>query len=496
VHSQALRAVIGMGAPFDDPTIDPFRAAFDAAPEAMLIFDDAGRLVEANAAACLLCGVARLDLLGRPVNDFLAPGREGVAQQSRLTFQSMGQLAGEFQMRRSDGEVRYVECKATAHFLPGRHLAVVRDITAHKSAQAQTARQLSLLSALRSVDRTITASRDLRVTLDVILAQVALHLGADAGAVARLHPLTQALEYVAWRGFRRESPPRAHLYVGAGPAGQVALDGRPLWVPNLAAACLNRPAPFPAEHFHAYYAVPLQAQGHLYGVLEVFHRLPLDLTGDALEFLAALGDQAADAIEHTALLEDLQRSNLELALAYDITLEGWSRALDLRDRETEGHTRRVTERTVALATMMGLGNGELVHIRRGALLHDIGKMGIPDAILLKPGPLTEDEWAVMRRHPVYAYELLHPIAFLRPALDIPYCHHEHWNGGGYPRGLWGEQIPRAARIFAVVDVWDALTSDRPYRRAWPETQVLGHIEALAGTVFDPQVVEIFLQSQR
>ncbi len=189
---------------------------------------------------------------------------------------------------------------------------------------------------------------------------------------------------------------------------------------------------------------------------------------------------------------ELEQANVELAEAYDTTLEGWSRALELRDQETDGHTRRVTDMTLRLARAMGLPESEVVHLRRGALLHDIGKMAIPDGILLKPGPLTSKEWALMRHHPVYAHELLAPIRFLEPALAIPYCHHERWDGSGYPRGLKGEEIPLAARLFAVVDAWDALRSERPYHRALPETEVRAQIRSLAGTHFDPTVVGAFL----
>ena len=206
--------------------------------------------------------------------------------------------------------------------------------------------------------------------------------------------------------------------------------------------------------------------------------------------------QAAITLENAALLARLQSSNSELAVAYDATLEGWSRALDLRDQETEGHSQRVTEETLRLALHLGVGHDELVHMRRGAILHDIGKMAIPDAILLKPGRLTEAEWAIMHNHPTLAYELLSPIAFLAPALAIPYCHHEKWNGSGYPRGLAGEQIPFAARIFAVADVWDALSFDRPYRRAWPAGRVRDHIAAQAGTPVDPRVVVEFLRRRQ
>lgn len=189
---------------------------------------------------------------------------------------------------------------------------------------------------------------------------------------------------------------------------------------------------------------------------------------------------------------DLQRAHTDLAEAYEATIEGWSHVLDLRDKETEGHTQRVTEITVRLARALGVPEEQIIHIRRGALLHDIGKMAIPDGILQKPGPLTEDEWREMRRHPEYAHEMIFPIIYLRPALDIPYCHHERWDGTGYPRGLKGDEIPLSARIFSIVDVWDALLSNRPYRQGCTEESVLEYIKNHAGTSFDPNLVQEFL----
>jgi putative two-component system response regulator len=188
---------------------------------------------------------------------------------------------------------------------------------------------------------------------------------------------------------------------------------------------------------------------------------------------------------------NIEEAHAQLLSAYDATIEGWSRAMDLRDKETEGHTLRVTELSLQLARRMGISEGELVFIRHGALLHDIGKLGVPDAILHKTGKLTGEEWVVMRKHPQFAYEMLYPIEYLRPALDIPYCHHEKWDGTGYPRGLKGEEIPLAARIFAIVDVWDALTSDRPYRPAWEKEQALEYVNEQAGKHFDPRVVQEF-----
>ena len=193
------------------------------------------------------------------------------------------------------------------------------------------------------------------------------------------------------------------------------------------------------------------------------------------------------------MVSSLYQSKMDLLIAYDSTLEGWSTALELRDRETEGHTQRVTGMTLDLALLMGIDGEALIHIRRGSLLHDIGKMGIPDSILLKPDSLTEDEWAIMRMHPVYAYEMLWGIEYLRPAVEIPYCHHERWDGTGYPRGILGAEIPIAARVFAIIDVWDAMRSDRPYRQALPVDVVCQYISTSSGKHFDPQVTEAFFE---
>jgi len=190
---------------------------------------------------------------------------------------------------------------------------------------------------------------------------------------------------------------------------------------------------------------------------------------------------------------NLHEAHTQLLDAYEATIEGWTRALDLRDKETEGHSRRVTEITINLGRAYGLNDDELLQVRRGALLHDMGKMGIPDAILHKAGALNDDEWIIMRKHPQFAFEMLNTVEYLKPALDIPYCHHEKWDGSGYPRGLKGEEIPIVARLFAIVDVWDALTSDRPYRAAWKKEDALAYIKDQSGKHFDPKVVDLFLK---
>ncbi len=370
----------------------------------------------------------------------------------------------------------------------------ISDISERKRAEMEIIRQSERVKALRNIDIAISSSMDLKLVLNVILREVASQLGSDAGDILLLERYTQELEFGEGFGFRSPQKQDSRLRLGQGLAGKVALKRKLISIPDLEEHddFFTRRGLFNEEGFVTYFGVPLVAKGKLTGVLEVFHRSHFSPEPGWSDFLEALAGQAAIAIDNATLFDDLQRSNIELMMAYDKTLEGWSAALDLRDEETEGHTQRVTEMTVKLAEKMGISKRDLVYVRRGALLHDIGKMGIPDHILLKPGKLTDEEWETMRKHPIYAYELLKPIEYLGPALDIPYCHHEKWDGSGYPRGLAGENIPLAARIFAIVDIYDALTSNRPYRAAWSKEKTLEHIQSLSGSHLDPEVVKAFL----
>jgi response regulator RpfG family c-di-GMP phosphodiesterase len=363
----------------------------------------------------------------------------------------------------------------------------------NKANQEQVQDQLQRLSALHNIDVAINCSMDLRATLNILLTHVMAQLKVDASDVVLYNWHSRSYEYVTGSGFNT----RFIENIGSGRniAEKAILERRTIHISRLT----DQPVPgsfinlWEKENFVDYWGVPLIAKGVVKGVIEVYHREPFTSDSDWVNYLETLAGQAAIAIDNAEMFEGLQRSNYELRLAYDATIEGWSHALDLRDKETEGHAQRVTEMTLKLATSMGINNSDLVHIRRGALLHDIGKVGVSDNILLKPGSLTEEEWEIMRMHPQYAYDMLSSVTYLQKALDIPYCHHEKWDGSGYPRGLKGDQIPMAARIFAVVDVWDALSSDRPYRKAWQPEEVLGYIQDQAGKHFDPDVVELFLK---
>ncbi len=355
-------------------------------------------------------------------------------------------------------------------------------------------RRLERLSALRNIDQAITGNLDLNITLEIVVAQIILQLDVDAADILLYQNEFQQLRYAAGSGFRSQTFQYTKLRLGVGCAGKAALERRIIHLENLKEEkhdfCFS--PSFYEEEFVEYFGVPLISKGKVIGVLEIFNRKPAYPDAEWMSFMDTLAGQAAIAIDNINMFSKLQISNMELIHAYDSTIEGWAHALELRDMETEGHSRRVVELTLNIARLMGVNDQELLHIRRGALLHDIGKIGVPDRILQKPGPLSEEEWAVMREHPEYAYRLLSPIQYLKPALDIPYSHHERWDGSGYPRGLKGEEIPIAARIFAIVDVWDALLSNRPYRNAWPEEKVINYLLEQSGKEFDPEIVAVFV----
>jgi putative nucleotidyltransferase with HDIG domain len=397
--------------------------------------------------------------------------------------------------------VMFVNVKLPRELTPGElriinALAEIGGNSIHRMyLHEQTVRQLERLAALRSIDLAISSVFDLQITLTILINEVIRQLNVDAASVLLIQPGSSHLEYVAGQGFYTHKIESTNQRIGEGHASQAVMERHIIQIPDLAKpdGKFVRAQLLAEEEFVSYYAVPLISKGEVKGVLEIFNRSRLNPDREWLDFLETLGGQTAIAIENSILFQDLQRSNFELALAYEATIEGWSRALDLRDRETEGHTQRVTDLTLKLARKMGLSEERLTLIRRGALLHDIGKMGIPDYILLKPEELTEAEQQNMQQHPQFAYDLLEPIAYLRDALNIPYCHHEKWDGTGYPRRLAGNQIPLEARLFAIVDVWDALTTDRPYRKGWPKKKALQYIQEESGKHFDPKMVEIFLQ---
>ena len=375
-----------------------------------------------------------------------------------------------------------------------KFMLIARDITECREIKIKMERQVQQMSILRSIDLAIASGLDLHLLLSMLLDRVLTLMHVDAATVLLLNSKTNLLEFAAGKGFHSNILQYTRLKLGEGCAGRVALDRKMLNIPDLRKDRVefDRSPMFLQENFVTYWGVPLMAKGRVLGVLEMFNRSPLKPDIDWQNFLVMVAGQAAIAIDSAVMFTDLQRSNAELSLAYDATIEGLSRALDLRDKETKEHTFRVTDITVRLATRLGVKQSDLIHIRRGAILHDIGKVAIPDQILFKPGPLLKEEWDIMRRHPDIAVELLSPVSYLEPALEIPHWHHEKWNGTGYPDSLHQENIPFSARLFALADVYDALISNRPYRSAWPKQDAIQYIESQSGTHFDPRIVPEFL----
>ena len=357
------------------------------------------------------------------------------------------------------------------------HLAIAIE---NNSNQEQVRVQLSRISALHNIDLAISSGSELNSTLNILLKNVMALLNIDAADVLLSNKKTLSNDFMVGVGFNTDQIKSATIRNGNSLDKKVQIERRIIQITQLTEQMVSDEfiKMWKNEGFLAYIGVPLISKNRLVGVLGIFQRTKFHANPDWIDYLETIAGQAAIAIDNATLVMDLKSSTQQLLQAYDATIEGWSRAMDLRDKETEGHTLRVTDITLKLARKTGMSEEKLVHVKRGALLHDIGKLGIPDHILLKPGPLTEEEWIIMRTHPTSAYNLIAPIDYLKPAITIPYCHHEKWDGSGYPRGLKGEEIPLEARLFAVVDVWDALSSDRPYRAAWEREKVLAYIRKI------------------
>lgn len=352
------------------------------------------------------------------------------------------------------------------------------DITKRHVAEKNVARNLKRLKTLRAIDQAILENSTVAETLTAVLQTVSMNLSANASAVT-----------IFQDGISKTFACCPHLEIDEKTDDLRARSMRE----NCTIVARERTTWAFRDHepLYGYIVLPMIVKSHVVGILEFFYTEPPTVSEDRRHFFEIVAGQVAIAFEDASLYENVVHAHEELKTAYDATLAGWVKAVDLRDKETEGHTQRVTTLTVQLARRVGLSEEQIEHVRRGALLHDIGKVAIPDRILHKAGPLDAEERATMNLHPVYAFDWLNRIKYLEPALEIPHCHHEKWDGSGYPRGLRGTEIPLSARLFAVVDVYDALTSDRPYRAAMSHAAAMEIIRNDAGVHFDPQVVDQF-----
>jgi HD-GYP domain-containing protein (c-di-GMP phosphodiesterase class II) len=362
-------------------------------------------------------------------------------------------------------------------------LADMTGVALHRTLLYEEAlSRLNQLKSLRQIDLAIISNPQLTPTVEVIVDEVCQRLAVDAAAIYLMDEMSNSLVFSGGSGIA--DPPEIGSSIGLNASGLVGVVGKR----DISTEC-----PLSCKHhgFAACMSVPLTTQGRTVGLLTLFSKSQFREDSEWTGFMETLAGQATIAVETSRLFTEVEQSRQELLAAYESTIEGWACALDMRDKETEGHSRRVMELTISLAEAMGVPASQIIHLRRGAMLHDVGKMAIPDHILRKPGALSDQEWDIMRRHPVFAKDMLSRIDYLSPALDIPYSHHEKWDGTGYPQGLSGTAIPIAARIFAVVDVYDALLSDRPYRKAWQHQRAVDHIISQKGIHFDPEVVDLF-----
>ncbi len=470
-------------------------AIFRAFPDLLFFMDSNGQILDYRNGNTSFLQLPPENILGHSIRDIFPQDIGSKFDHTlRESIKTGKVISIEYKVQIAEGE-HWFEARLVPFETEARVIAIVRDVSERVKSAERIQNQLRRLYALHSVDAAITASFDLKVTLSVILRQTINQLGAEAADILILNPNTHMLEFASGQGFQTKQAQPMPLMIGQGYAGRAALERRTISIADLQKQPAGTQfAPnYLVEKYANYYAVPVIAKGQVKGVLEIFMGSFLQPDDDWLDFLSIMANQAAAAIDSASLFQDLQRTNAELSLAYDSSIESWAQVLELSNRENGEHAYRVVELTINLARSMGIAEQELIHFRRGALLHDVGKLGIPENILNKPGPLDESEWKVMRTHPKLACELLSSVKYLAPAMDIPHFHHERWDGSGYPDGLCEEQIPFPARLFAVVDVYDALTSNRPYRSAWSRQVSLNHIQQSSGKLFDPVVVKAFLQ---
>jgi PAS domain S-box-containing protein len=481
-----------------------YRQIIETAGEGIWTIDTANRTTLVNQHLADMLGYTVKEMIGKSVYDFMDDDGKAIAAKSIENRRQGINEQLDFKYIHKDGSTVWAIIETSTLLDRNQQytgaLAMLTNITERRHAQDEIRQRLGELELLYQSGLSFSQLTNSKAIAQKIIDLLDQKMSWHHTAVRLYHPQSETLELLVFNqpnldSWEERSAAEALLKTVQRPdqglTGWVVQHGQALRSNDLK----NDPRYLetsPGLHSGLY--VPIKISERVIGVISVESEQAQAFSDSDERLAITLAAQAAVAIDKALLLRDLKRSNLELSLAYDATIEGWSGALDLRDKETEGHSQRVTEIALRLAESMGIHGEELVHIRHGALLHDIGKMGVPDQILFKPGKLDDEEWKVMRKHPEFAYKLLSPIAYLKPALDIPYCHHEKWDGTGYPRGLKGKEIPLAARLFAVVDVWDALRSDRPYRPAWTEDKVLAHILGESGTHFDPRVVDAFLKA--
>ena len=471
-----------------------YRQLVETMSEGLVVIGEQGLIKYVNPRLCDLLGYSRAEILDESIFNFFPSVRHDIIKK-----QWSDALQGPIQSYESvlltkDHVELYVTISTQRQIADdgviNGVLAVITDISDRKKNELNLKRKLDELAGLRKIDTAILEKSSLADVVTTVLDQFQEHLKADGAVIYVFTPGEFEIQYAAGYVFEQKIPfskievnsecPKRYFSLKEGMEIRGELQEHLL--------CKL----FQEKDFQVMYIMPILINAQLNGFVELVYHEEIVFDEEWHSFFNGLITQTAVGISKIELMDHLQVRNKELNQAYDAAIEGWAKALELRDKETKGHSDRVVEVSLKMAEKHSFSGNALENFRRGALLHDIGKMGIPDHILYKPGTLDEGEWGIMRKHPEFAYKLLSDIPFLKEAIEIPYYHHERWDGSGYPQGLQGEDIPLAARIFAVADVWDALTSDRPYRAAWGEADAITYLKENRGILFDPKVVDQFL----
>jgi PAS domain S-box-containing protein len=484
------------------------RMIIEQMKEGVIVVDEEGKIIEWNPSYEEMTGISRSEVVGKFIWDL----QFSFVPEEKQTSEKLEAIKAAAYSVLFDPNSAYLNKPAVIQLkLPAGYLVleqtifrihthnglnvvtIVRNITDQQLARQNIQYQLRKLESLRRIDTSIIGNHSLKETMTIVVDQAVEQLHIDGINILILHNGSTHLKKIASHGLLLSELecPRFDDHLGIG--WRVLDEGKLVKINLHDHTTRNTCLCFDHKRFATYVGAPILSRNGVLGVVEAFIKKDVILDQEWFDYYETLVGQIAIAIESNRMLVDLETTNQNLLDAYEKTISGWSKALELKDKETQGHSDRVMKMGCKLAERFGYSGDAMVHFRWGVLLHDIGKMGIPDEILFKPGPLSDSEWEIMRQHPKFAYELLKPIEFLQPVLDIPHHHHERWDGSGYPGALKGKEIPLSARIFAIVDVWDALIEDRPYRKAWDTEKVKRYLQENSGIQFDPEVTDIFLE---
>jgi PAS domain S-box-containing protein len=462
-----------------------------------------GQLVLVNQRFSSTFGISSTDLVETPLHflSFVLPGSRSTISEAHTSILRNQSNSRRYEFTALNHAGWVMDFEASAAPIPYQGgtaiLVILRDITERKRSEQNEREQRDLAEALRDTASALNSTLNFEEVLRRILENIRRVIPYTTATIMMIDKDRQSIYIAAEEGYI-EHDAQSWVKNFSAPIEQLPTlqrmftTGAPLAIPHIP-HFTDWVELGPTTWSLSYVGAPIRVKGQILGFINLDSSIPGFFNAFHAEQLQAFADQAGIAINNAQLMGQLQQTNLDLLTAYNTTILGWAKALELRDYETQGHSQRVTDLTLSLAEQMGIEEPQLTHIRYGALLHDIGKLGIPDAVLFKHGPLTEAEWRTMRMHPVYAHQVLAHIPYLAASIEIPYCHHEHWDGSGYPNGLKGEQIPLAARIFTIIDVWDSLLSNRPYHNAWSKQDALVYMNNQSGKIFDPTILRVFIE---